>query len=277
MLTHLPSTASNSIRHSSRNRDQALLEPFKAQMEIEDLAQRADKLSAYSAERIDGELEVIEGELEAHAARDPELSNEIRIMRAELCSKIGFGRHERRDCDLVMRQSCSLPILARKGSKEKTNEDAEVGVLLQTPEMPIMPMLICQRYFRKETPSGMATSDINGAPSPAAMSSPSPSTFAAPAPAPAVAEELQGLPEQGFGGESVAHADAKTQTSDWREEFGPRSGQRSIKEICSGLERNSWCRMHLRYIKGGTSARWQVTWASALVAIAVFFVFAEPA
>lgn len=244
--------------------EQAVLEPFSAQLEIEDLAQRADKLSKKSAEKIDGELEEVESELETRAIRDKDLSNEIHIMRAELCSKIGFAQQEKNDCDLFMRKSC--PFVAQApGAQQEENDKVEA--MLQISEVPAMPVLVCNKYFRKgEPPVGMSTV---GAPAPAVTGAPSPASFA-PAPGPAPAE-LRGLPEQGFDGESVVHADAETQTEDWRREFGPRSGQRSIEEICNGLERNAWCRMHLRYIKKPSSAPGQLTSLAVFVSLALFF------
>merc|ERR1719197_1411735 len=36
-------------------------------------------------------------------------------------------------------------------------------------------------------------------------------------------------PAQGFEGKDVAHEDQKTQTADWRREYGPKSGQVAVK------------------------------------------------
>merc|ERR1712224_953744 len=55
------------------------------------------------------------------------------------------------------------------------------------------------------------------------------------------------LPSQGYSGKDVEHKNLDTYTSDWRREFGPKSGHKSYHEICAQYKDNQWCRLHGYY------------------------------
>lgn len=95
---------------------------------------------------------------------------------------------------------------------------------------------------------------LGSAPGPAP--GPAPGVMASPGPAPEIPaglsasmawefnKNLRPLQVQGVSGELVEHEDGNTMTGDWLKEFGPKSGLRDLRAICSKHRGNEWCRLH---------------------------------
>jgi len=217
------------------------LSPRTVQHEIEQMANRADSLARKdpkSAAQVQGMLEDVEADLATRVGDDKALADEIRAVRAELCSKKGFNSHQSADCEAFMLSSCypkQKRIRHQARQADDDDEDADPNTLM-------VPTALCQQYF-----GGQANGRFIAAGPAPAQGAPAP----APAPPGVAAQEFsfdkyhQPLPEQGFHGHLVEHSDQDTQTADWQREFGPRAGHRSYKEICKERPNNRWCRTHV--------------------------------
>lgn len=218
------------------------LSPRVVQHEIEQMAMRADRLATKdlaAATKVQAQLQGVEAALVTRVGSDTALADEIRAVRAQLCSKKGFLSHQSRDCEAFMWSSC-FPNTQQADEADEAEEDA-------APSRPMVPAALCQRYWGNQA-------FLRFAEAPAAAPAMSPA--AAPAPAPTSSEDFfkygkegRALPEQGFHGDLVEHPDQDTQTSDWQQEFGPNSGHRTYREICAERPNNRWCKIHLKYLK----------------------------
>jgi len=216
------------------------LSPRVVQRKVEEMAMRADKLAGKDEEgasKVHVELEDVEAALATRAGDDTALAEEIRAVRAELCSKRGFRSHRSADCEAFMRTSC-FP-------DSQGIDDTEAAA----PNSPTVPVALCKQFFSTEK----AAAAPAAAPGPALAGAPSPSP--GPAALAPEAAQFRDLPEQGFDGDFVGHLDQTTQTSDWQREFGPDAGHRTYREICKDRPNNRWCRLHLAY-KGNLGQGW---------------------
>lgn len=241
--------------------DSDTVPPAALQKEVEQMESRANKLSdATEAAEFDAELEGVEVVLAKRAERDAKLENEITVNRVNLCAKQGFLMHQADDCDTFMRRSCGVTQHKPKPTpKDEMDEDfAEDDSFLAIKSASKKPvsMALCKQYFHEEAETE-ASVDEAAAPAPAPAGAPGPAAPGGPQPSGLSAKSFKGwfknmsektpLYEQGFEGKRVAHNDGKTVAGDWGQEFGPSSGARSAKEICSEFRNNEWCRLHGYY------------------------------
>lgn len=217
MAHHSHGHHAHSPHHRTTVRD---AEAREIQTEVEDMVGRVHKLNdPGTTAEFAKELGNVEASLTNNDKQDTKLVTEISEVRAELCVEAGFERTEYDDCEDFMNSQCS-----------HTAQNQAV-----------VPAAFCTSFFAEEAAKQHGAS----APAPGSMSSPGP----APGPGPAITpmvydKKIQPLHEQGFKGDFVMHKDMDTHTSDWREEFGPKSGQRTYREICADNPGNEWCRLH---------------------------------
>jgi len=122
--------------------------------------------------------------------------------------------------------------------------------------------LTAQEVMRERKHRAHMVGHAGGAPAPGASpaaaapagGAPAPAPMASPAASPEEAKEEEdgnsgfvmdedlGAPSQGFSGEIVEHDNMKTQTQDWRGEYGPGNGRHDFVKICALYPDNQWCR-----------------------------------
>lgn len=195
------------------------------QNEVEFMVNRVESLhdSELTSEFTD-QIEVIE-EAVSKETSDHHLSTEISEVRASLCAQNGFQNHEFAECEDFMRKSC----------EPKDTDDANF-----VNDEPLDDF--CFVFFHQKKVSKGEQAAAAPAPGPAA------GPGGAPGPAPMGTlfggKGLRDLPDQGFDGKLVRHADFDTMNEDWQKEFGPKSGHRDFEEICADFPENEWCRIH---------------------------------
>lgn len=195
------------------------------QNEVEFMINRVESLhdSELTSEFTD-QIEVIE-EAVSKDTTDHHMSTEISEVRASLCAQNGFQNHEFAECENFMRKSC----------EPKVTDDANF-----VNDEPLDDF--CFVFFHQERVSKGGQAAAAPAPGPAA------GPGGAPGPAPMGTlfggKSLRDLPDQGFDGKLVKHADFDTMNEDWQKEFGPKSGHRDFDEICADFPDNEWCRIH---------------------------------
>jgi len=170
------------------------------------------------------QIEVVE-EAVSKETSDRRITTEISEVRASLCAQNGFQNHEFAECEVFMRKSC----------EPQDTDDANF-----VNDEPLEDF--CAVFFRQEKVSKGA--QVARAPAPGPAAGPG----GAPGPAPMGTlfggKGLRELPDQGFDGKLVKHADFDTMNEDWQKEFGPKSGHRDFDEICADFPDNEWCRIH---------------------------------
>lgn len=191
------------------------------QNEVESMVHRVKLLSDDDAFEFIKELDDIEDNLALSSSDDKGLVQEISTVRADLCARKGFKGADTSECEAFMHKACGIE---------------GIGVDADAP--PIVPEEDCLKFYSQDA---MAS---------AAVPAPASAPAAAPVVAPAPKEpdgwsmKVRPLPEQGFQGQLKEHEDMDTATSDWRREFGPKSGFSSFQEICAQYPKNEWCRLH---------------------------------
>lgn len=194
------------------------------QTEVEFMVSRVESLhdSELMSEFTD-QLEVVE-EAVSKETTDRRMTTEISEVRASLCAQNGFQNHEFAECEAFMRKSC----------EPKNTDDANF-----VNDEPLEDF--CYEFFHQEkvffhqaarAPAPGPAAGPGGAPGPAPMGT----LFGG--------KNLRELPDQGFDGKLVKHADFDTMNEDWQKEFGPKSGHRDFDEICADFPDNEWCRIH---------------------------------
>lgn len=220
---------------------------WEMQKEIEQMALRDERLAQSdetAAAEVAGELEDMEAALATRVGGgDITLANEISSVRGELCADQGYRSHERAECEAFMRKSC-IP------ESGEPADEAHPAI-----EQLLLPEEVCRHFFLAEEAS--AGLPVPG-PSPAQALAPQPAQYWAPAPGPAPYSALAPGPaaatQRPWFSKSIdalkeghTHADTKTATSDWGEEFGPNAGHRTYRQICRDHPDNEWCRLHMNY------------------------------
>lgn len=195
------------------------------QSEVEFMISRVESLhDGELMSEFTDQLEVVE-EAVAKETTDRRMTAEISAVRASLCAQNGFQNHEFAECEAFMRKSCE---------PKETDDDNFVN------DEPLDDF--CVVFFNQEKASKGAQTARAPAPGPAA------GPGGAPGPAPMGTlfggKSLRELPDQGFDGKLVKHADFDTMNEDWQKEFGPKSGHRDFDEICADFPDNEWCRIH---------------------------------
>lgn len=221
-IEHVTSELSKStpnLRNGDNNKAREI------QNEVEFMISRVESLhdSELMSEFTD-QLEVVE-EAVSKETTDRRITTEISEVRASLCTQNGFQNHEFAECEAFMRKSC----------EPKDTDDANF-----VNDEPLDDF--CVVFFHQEKVSKGAQAARAPAPGPAA------GPGGAPGPAPMGTlfggKVLRELPDQGFDGTLVKHADFDTMNEDWQKEFGPKSGHRDFDEICADFPDNEWCRIH---------------------------------
>lgn len=216
-------------------------------------AQAIAKSDPGAAAAFEAGLEDIEAALATRVGDDVALADEIRAVRAELCTRQGFTKEEHRDCEAFMRKSCHMDPAREEVSGELASEARLSQQRDAAPTAPPLPVHLCSVYFQHEADAHEVAAAAPAAAVPLAPASAPDPASPAPAPcpeAPAWTAKIEGeLPEQGLSGPFVEHDDADTQTSDWQREFGPRSGQRSLRRICMDYPDNAWCKFQMRRLR----------------------------
>lgn len=195
------------------------------QSEVEFMINRVESLHDNElTSEFTNQIEVIE-EAVSKETSDHHMSTEISEVRASLCAQNGFQNHEFAECEAFMRKSC------------EPKDTADANFVNDEPLDDF-----CVVFFRQEKSSRIAQAAAAPAPGPAA------GPGGAPAPVPMGilfgGKGLRELPDQGFDGKLVKHADFDTMNEDWQKEFGPKSGHRDFDEICADFPDNQWCRIH---------------------------------
>jgi len=195
------------------------------QNEVEFMVNRVESLHDNEiTSEFTNQIEVIE-EAVSKETSDRRISTEISEVRASLCAQNGFENHEFAECETFMRKSC----------EPKDTDDANF-----VNDEPLDEF--CVEFFREESSSEVV--HMVAAPAPGPAGGPG----GAPGPAPMGTlfggKGLRELPDQGFDGPLVKHADFDTMNEDWQKEFGPKSGHRDFEDICADFPDNQWCRIH---------------------------------
>lgn len=173
------------------------------------------------------EIEGIEDALSKESS-DIALTTEINEVRASLCAQNGFENQEFSECEAFMRKSCAPADTASSNYMDDAPLES-----------------FCLVFFRQEKSAGVGQVAKAMAPAPGPAAGPG----GVPGPAAPMgpffgSKRLRALPDQGFDGAFVKHADFDTMSEDWQKEFGPKAGHRNFDEICADFPDNQWCRIH---------------------------------
>lgn len=194
------------------------------QTEVEFMISRVESLhNGELMSEFTDQLEVVE-EAVSEDTTDHGVKTEVSEVRASLCAQNGYQNHEFAECEAFMRKSC----------EPKDTDDANF-----VNDEPLDDF--CFVFFRQEK---VSKGEAVRAPAPGPAAGPG----GAPGPAPMGTlfggKTVRELPDQGFDGKLVKHADFDTMNEDWQKEFGPKSGHRDFDEICADFPDNEWCRIH---------------------------------
>jgi len=221
-IEHVTLELTKNTPHLRKSGDKAR----EIQSEVEFMVSRVESLhDSEITSEFTNQIEVIE-EAVAEETSDHHMTMEISEVRASLCAQNGYQNHEFAECETFMRKSC----------EPKDTDDANF-----VNDEPLDES--CVVFFRQEQKSSRGA-QVASAPAPGPAAGPG----GAPGPAPMGTlfggKGLRELPDQGFDGQLVKHADFDTMNEDWQKEFGPKSGHRDFEDICADFPDNQWCRIH---------------------------------
>jgi len=221
-IEHVTLELTKNTPHLRKSGDKAR----EIQSEVEFMVSRVESLhDSEITSEFTNQIEVIEAAV-AEETSDHGMTMEISAVRASLCAQNGYQNHEFAECEAFMRKSC----------EPKDTDDANF-----VNDEPLDES--CVVFFRQEQKSSRGA-QVAAAPAPGPAAGPG----GAPGPAPMGTlfggKGLRELPDQGFDGQLVKHADFDTMNEDWQKEFGPKSGHRDFEDICADFPDNQWCRIH---------------------------------
>jgi len=221
-IEHVTLELTKNTPHLRKSGDKAR----EIQSEVEFMVSRVESLhDSEITSEFTNQIEVIEQAVSEETS-DHRMTMEISEVRASLCAQNGYQNHEFAECEAFMRKSC----------EPKDTDDANF-----VNDEPLDES--CVVFFRQEQKSSRGA-QVAAAPAPGPAAGPG----GAPGPAPMGTlfggKGLRELPDQGFDGQLVKHADFDTMNEDWQKEFGPKSGHRDFEDICADFPDNQWCRIH---------------------------------
>jgi len=221
-IEHVTLELTKNTPHLRKSGDKAR----EIQSEVEFMVSRVESLhDSEITSEFTNQIEVIEQAVSEETS-DHRMTMEISEVRASLCAQNGYQNHEFAECEAFMRKSC----------EPKDTDDANF-----VNDEPLDES--CVVFFRQEQKSSQGA-QVAAAPAAGPAAGPG----GAPGPAPMGTlfggKGLRELPDQGFDGQLVKHADFDTMNEDWQKEFGPKSGHRDFEDICADFPDNQWCRIH---------------------------------